>query len=104
MALTSGQIAKLHVNQATFDGVKRWLSAVAKAAPGESSGGSGQFSDQPEGAATPALSAVGLLCSQYLRAGRGDPVIVRGVRYLMANQPDEQAQNVYYWYYPAQVM
>ena len=104
MALTSGQVAKLHVNQATFDGVKRWLSAVAKTAPGESSGGSGQFSYQPEGAATPTMSAVGLLCSQYLRAGRADPVIVGGVQYLMANPPEEDAQNVYYWYYAAQVM
>jgi hypothetical protein len=104
MALTSGQIAKLHVNQATFDGVKRWLLAVAKAAPGGSSGGSGQFSYQPEGAATPTMSAVGLLCSQYLRAGRADPVIVGGVQYLMANQPEEDAPNVYYWYYAAQMM
>ena len=75
-ALKSGQMAKLNVNQAAFDGVKRWLMTVAKAAPGEGSGGSGQFAYQPEGAATPTMSAVGLLCSQYLRAGRADPVIV----------------------------
>ncbi len=50
------------------------------------------------------MSAVGLLCSQYLRAGRGDPVIVGGVQYLMANPPDEQARDIYYWYYATQVM
>lgn len=104
MALKSGQMAKLNVNPAVFDGVKRWLMAVAKAAPGEGSAGSGQFSYQPEGAATPTMSAVGLLCNQYLRAGRADPVIVGGVKYLMANQPSEQTQNIYYWYYAAQVM
>ncbi len=104
MALRSGQIAKLNVPPAVFAGVNRWLSSVAKAAPGEGSSGSGQFSYQPDGAATPTMSAVGLLCSQYLRAGRGDPVIVGGVRYLMANQPTREAQNIYYWYYAAQVM
>jgi hypothetical protein len=104
MALKSGQIAKLDVNPAAFDGVKRWLAAVAKSAPGESSGGSGQFSYQPEGAATPTMSAVGLLCSQYLNAGRGDPVIVGGVKYLMANMPVRDSQNIYYWYYAAQAM
>jgi hypothetical protein len=104
MALKSGQMAKLNVSQAAFDGVKRWLIAVAKAAPGGGSGGSGLFSYQPDGSATPTMSAVGLLCSQYLRAGRADPVMVGGVQYLMANQPEEQAQNIYYWYYAAQVM
>lgn len=104
MALKSGQIAGLNVNPAAFDGAKRWFAAVSKSAPGESSAGSGQFSYQPEGGATPTMSAVGLLCSQYLNAGRGDPVIVGGVKYLMANMPERESRNIYYWYYAAQVM
>jgi hypothetical protein len=31
-------------------------------------------------------------------------VIVGGVQYLMANQPEPQAHNLYYWYYATQVM
>ena len=50
------------------------------------------------------MSAVGILCSQYLHAGRSDPVITGGVRYLMANQPDPSERNVYYWYYATQVL
>ncbi len=38
----------------------------------------------------PTMSAVGVLCKQYLHAGRADPVIVGGVRFLMANLPDDQ--------------
>ncbi len=64
----------------------------------------GQFSYQPDGNATPAMTAVGLLCSQHLHAGRADPVIVGGVRYLMANLPEESTHNIYYWYYATQVM
>jgi len=56
----------------------------------------GEFAYQPEGAPSPTMSAVGLLCNQYLRAGKTDPVIVGGVRYLMANLPDAGSPNVYY--------
>ena len=104
MALKSGQMAKLNINPAVFDGVKRWLESVAINVPGASSGGSGQFSYQPAGASTPTMTAVGLLCTQYLHAGRADPAIIGGVQDLMANLPDGRAPNVYYWYYATQVM
>ena len=105
MALKSAQMAGLQVNPAVLDGFKRWLLSVGKGAGnGSQGGGGGQFSYQPDGPATPTMSSVGLLCSQYLHAGRQDPVIVGGVQYLMANQPDEQSRNIYYWYYATQVL
>jgi len=50
------------------------------------------------------MSSVGLLCSQYLHAGRQDAAIVGGVKYLLGNLPDTQSHNIYYWYYASQVM
>jgi hypothetical protein len=106
MALKSAQMAGLTVNPASLAGTKKWLQSVAiGAANGASSGAmGGEFAYQPEGAPSPTMSAVGLLCNQYLRAGKTDPVIVGGVRYLMANLPDAGSSNVYYWYYASQVM
>jgi len=108
MALKSAQMAGLTVSPAVLDGTKKWLLSCSKGggAGGAGSGGmgGGQFSYQSDGGPTPSMSAVGLLCSQYLHAGRADPVIVGGVQYLMANLPDKGTHNVYYWYYATQVM
>jgi hypothetical protein len=106
MALKSAQMAGLTVNRATLDATKKYLQSVAIGAPGGASSGSagGEFAYQPDGALSPTMSAVGLLCNQYLHAGKTDPVIVGGVRYLMANLPDANSPNVYYWYYASQVM
>ncbi len=108
MALKSGMMAGLTVSPAALDGTKKWLMSVSKGGGAGGTGsagmGGGQFSYQPDGGPTPSMSAVGLLCSQYLHAGRADPVIVGGVQYLMANLPDHNAHNIYYWYYATQVM
>ncbi|HEX3999123.1 MAG TPA: prenyltransferase/squalene oxidase repeat-containing protein [Pirellulales bacterium] len=107
MALKSAQMAGLSVNPAAFDGARKWLKAVGvggAAASASSGAASGEFAYQPDGAPSPTMSAVGLLCSQYLNAGKTDPVIVGGVRYLMANLPDGGSPNIYYWYYASQVM
>ena len=105
MALKSAQMAGLSVNPATLAGTKKWLqSCNAGGAGGGSAGNAGRFSYQPEGAPTSTMSAVGILCNQYLHAGRADPIITGGVQLLMANQPDAGSHNVYYWYYATQVM
>ncbi len=106
MALKSAQMAGLAVNPATLEGTKKWLRSVsAGGEEGGSAGSGGRFSYRPdEGGVTPTMSAVGILCNQYLHAGRADPVITGGVRYLMANLPNRNQHNVYYWYYATQVM
>ena len=50
------------------------------------------------------MTAVGLLCRQYLHAKRSDPMMIEGVKYLMNNMPDLKAHSVYYWYYATQVV
>ena len=105
MALKSAQMAGLSVNPATLQGFKKWLdSCSAGGKGGGSAGTAGRFSYQQEGGPTPPMSAVGILCNQYLHAGRADPIITGGVQFLMANQPEKANHNVYYWYYATQVM
>ncbi len=102
-ALKSGERSGLTVSNDSFELAKKWLKSVAKTAPDGSS--NGRFSYQPDGGATPSMSAAGLLCSQYLsHASRTDEAMVRGVKYLMENQPSEKARNVYYWFYANQVL
>ncbi len=103
MALKSAQMAGLNVDPAALDGTKRWLQAVSS--PAQNGGYGGSFAYQPAGSPSITMTAVGLLCTQYLHAGRADPVIVGGVQELMKNLPDQQnARNMYYWYYASQVM
>ena len=99
----SGERAGLSVKKETFELAKKWLQSVAKTAPDGSS--NGRFSYQPGDSATPSMTAAGLLCSQKLSHGsRPDEATVRGVKYLMENQPSEKARNVYYWFYANQVL
>ena len=98
MALKSGLMAQLDVSPASLDRARTWLASVGKGAS------KGLFSYRPDVAQSNTMTAVGLLCTQYLGASRGDPRIVEGTGFLMANLPAVEARNVYYWYYAAQVM
>jgi hypothetical protein len=100
MALKSGQMAGLQVTPASLDGSRKWLTSVAAGNNG------GLFKYRPESGASPTMSAVGLLCSQYLGAKRDDPAMVEGVQYLMSNLPAPGAasRNCYYLYYATQVL
>jgi hypothetical protein len=120
MALKGAQMAGLTVGgtsgtASVFDLAGKWLDRV-KTGPNDS-----QFQYQPGASsgeydrranviktfgvgATPTMSAVGLLCRQYLHAKRTDPMMVDGVKYLMQNFPDLKVHNCYYWYYASQVL
>jgi hypothetical protein len=98
MALKSGQMAGLQVNPVVLDGSKRFLKLVANGEYGS------QFGYTPGAGGSSAMTAVGLLTSQYLGAKQGDPVIVGGVDYLSKNHPRLEDRDIYYWYYATQVM
>jgi tetratricopeptide (TPR) repeat protein len=100
MALRSGMMAGLLPpgSHACFDLAKKWLGSVGQGAS------KGLFSYRPDQGPTDTMTAVGLLCSQYLGATAGDPRIVGGTRFLMDNLPNAKHGNVYYWYYATQVM
>lgn len=98
MAIKSAQMAGLDVKPATFEGAHRWLKLVARGSKG------GLFCYRPDSGPSPTMTAVGLLCSQYLGSGRSDPAIVEGMNYFMAHLPSNATRNCYYWYYATQVM
>jgi hypothetical protein len=53
----------------------------------------------------PSMTAVGMLCSQYLGSGRNDPPMLEGMQYLLSNLPDNTLlRNTYYWYYATLAM
>ncbi len=97
MALKSAQIAGLSVPSRTIELAHRWLRSTA-----QSQGG--LFSYEPAGGATPTMTAVGLLATQYLGADRRGPAMQEGIRFLTGQLPAAEAPNCYYWYYATQVM
>jgi len=50
------------------------------------------------------MTAVGLLCSQYMGMRREDAVMIDGIKYLMGNMPNPRGRNIYFWYYATQVL
>jgi hypothetical protein len=65
----------------------------------------GLYVYQPYREVSPTMTAVGMLCQQYLGIAPNDPAMVEGKQYLLENLPDENLQrDVYYWYYATLVM
>jgi hypothetical protein len=98
MALQSARMAKLEVPQQTLDRISAYLDKV------QANGGR-QYAYEltAPGNITPALSAEGLLCRQYLGWERNDPRLLEGVSAL--NQMPivfGADRDVYYWYYATQ--
>ncbi|HJT77598.1 MAG TPA: prenyltransferase/squalene oxidase repeat-containing protein, partial [Gemmataceae bacterium] len=98
MALKSGEMAGLNVPPQALDGVKRWLRSVEGNRP--VGGLFGYQSPNP----TPAMTAQGLLCLQYLGTRRDDPRMRAGTDYLLAHLPQRGVESSYYWYHATQVM
>ena len=100
MALKSASMAGLNVggSSSSTELACKWFDLV-KCGPNGCN-----FQYQPNSGPTPAMSAVGLLCRQYMGAKRNDPMMLDGVQYLMKNMPDVRMHNIYYWYYATQVM
>jgi hypothetical protein len=99
MALKSAQMAGLAVDTQCLERAKKFLQSVSKGEHG------GKLCYLPFDQPTPPMSAVGLLCKQYLGAPVDDPAMLEGKKYLLANPPDGNfLRNTYYWYYATQVM
>jgi hypothetical protein len=99
MALQAGKSAYLDVPQSTFDRAARFLDTVRGGRRG------GYFSYQPWQDASPAMTAEGLLCRQYLGWHQDNPGLREGINALVQTfLPDKRRPNVYYWYYATQVI
>jgi hypothetical protein len=97
-ALRSGQIAELNVPDAAVTKANDWLIGVSSEKESKYGYGSKQ---NP----TVTLSAVGLLCRQYIKNwGPNNPSLALGVEYLKTAPPDMSRWDLYYYYYATQVM
>jgi hypothetical protein len=97
MALKSAQMGGLDVKPETFEGARKFLKSV-------SSGKNGGLFGYASPGASPTMTAVGLLCQQYMGAGRSDAAVREGVDYLKGRPPSLNYRNAYYWYYATQVL
>jgi hypothetical protein len=97
MALKSGQMSGLDVPQATLKKVESYLDSCQSS----DKGGYGYMPGTGESAT---MTAVGLLCRQYLGVSPRNPGLLEGVKKLKANPPGTVKNNYYYDYYATQVM
>ncbi|MBI1915791.1 MAG: terpene cyclase/mutase family protein [Planctomycetes bacterium] len=95
MALKSGQMSGLNVPNITLRGAEKWLDACET-----SDKGSYGYVNPAD---SPTMSAVGLLCRQYLGTPRRNPGLRIGCDKLKRNPPGS-AYGLYYDYYATQVM
>ncbi len=98
MALKSAQMAGLAVDPRSLALCSKWLMSVSKGQKG------GLFAYVPDSGASPTMTSVGVLGTQYLGAQRNDPRLVEGMNYFMTQLPNPRARNCYFWYYATQVM
>ena len=82
-----------------LENAQKWLRAVAK---GEHLG---LYFYQPYREVTPTMTAVGMLCRQYLGVDCKDPSMLEG-KALPAGKParGQLKRSCYYWYYATLVM
>ncbi len=97
MALQSARMGGIEVPSPVFDKITKFLDSVARDE-------GARYGYQVQAGATLPLSAEGLLCRQYLGWPRDDSRLNAGVEYLLANPPDWNKRNAYYWYYATQVL
>ncbi|HYT93570.1 MAG TPA: prenyltransferase/squalene oxidase repeat-containing protein [Gemmataceae bacterium] len=98
MALKSAQMANLDVSQTTWKKAISYLEKVVLNPATEGYGYTG-----PSG--SPTMSAVGLLCRQYLQSwGSQNLRLIKGIEKNLETHPPGSSKNMYYFYYATQVM
>ena len=99
MALKSARMAGLTVSTSVLENAQKWLQMVASGPYG------GRYSYQPSREATPTMTAVGMLCRQYMGLDPADPGMLEGKSYLLQNPPGAALmRDCYYWYYATLTM
>jgi hypothetical protein len=102
MALQTGRMAGIEPPPEILDRANGFLELV------QSEGGTRYRYEPASRAATPAMTAEGLLCRQYLGWPREHPAFGSGGRYLLEDDHlprwESGRRNVYLWYYAAQML
>jgi hypothetical protein len=104
MALQSARMAGFEVPEDVLARIRLFLNSVSS-----NKGCRYRYkAADPESLFSPAMTAEGLLCRQYLGWKKDHPALQEGVQWLLEepNLPrwTEGRRNVYYWYYATQVM
>lgn len=100
MALKSGKLSGLTVNQRTYKRASKFLDSVST-----SNGAFYGYMDPPIGRPANARTAVGLLCRMYMGWDRNVPGLVDGMEAIADNGPSTgRNTNMYYNYYATQAM
>jgi hypothetical protein len=92
LALKSAKMAGLQVDRGVITRARKYLDSAAVRDGTEYAYRRGLGSSA-------SMTAVGLLCRQYLSAKRDDPMLRGGEKYLLDHLPDENFPNVCYCYY-----
>ncbi len=95
-ALRSAKVAGLVSPKSAMDKARSFLVSVSQ---NEES----RYGYRAKGGSY-ALSAVGLLCRQYMGWGPKNPSLAKGVEYLKTLPPQQANFDIYYYYYATQVM
>ena len=115
MALKSGKLAGLNVDQRTLDLVNRWLEISADRDVGyrfrynPNDKNTAEYPDREFKGKTPTfcMTSVGLLLRLYSGWDRTDERMQKGAAELLNQMPSEQSvmvRDTYYWYYATQVL
>jgi hypothetical protein len=101
MALKSAQMAGIGVNSMAFEGARKFLHSVAEG----KNRGLYKYLPYDQHGVKSSMTAVGMLCQQYIGIARNDPSMLEGKQHLLANLPDvNRDRDIYYWYYATLVM
>ena len=99
MALECAKMAYIDVPPHAFNRAGHFLNTV------RAGRNSGLFGYQPGSSPTPAMTAEGLLCREYLGWPQDHPALKEGVDWLLREHlPNKRRPNIYCWYYATQVM
>jgi len=104
MALKSAKIAGLKVDSVGFQGATKWLDDVTDPATGMVGYASRGGYPFQKGYA---MTAVGMVCRQFMGVPNTDPVMIKGADVLLKELPKwvprsrvrDDPQEPYYWYY-----
>jgi hypothetical protein len=104
MALKSGQMSGLSVREGTMKKAEQFIkSCEAQWTGPDGKTKKGGYSYLPGSGETPTMTAVGMLCSQYLGTTPRNPELISGAERLKLAPPNA-TKNLYYEYYATQVM
>lgn len=101
MGLKSGDAGGLEVDPYVFKRVDKYLDTVSTT--GQDAYHSVGMAYRAGEAASPSMTAEGLLCRQYIGWDRNMPGMRAGLDVLVRNHPiNDRERDVYYWYYATQ--